>query len=213
MKVERKNLIPFDPTSTQPSVPDIQSSAIPLSQASQILQAVISTHESSITPATPLEIVTGFTTRQIREAATVVGLDVVLKHRGDSVFDISTARKTTQYGNASLSIHKRYDETGQPTEQYKRVYLALVQGGKYQIESEFPLLEPENDFDRIYVSYKDFRHNRLLSLYEIQKRGRFSLEDYQHLFRGVRWLFANMLDWDRPDLIMPEQLNHLPLSQ
>lgn len=204
-----KELTPINPN----SLPIRQVTPMPLDEARQILQAVVSTHESAITPATPLEIVAGFSTEQIREAATTVGLAVVSMHRGNSVFGIDTARKTTPYGNVSLSMHKRYDETGQPTEQYKRVYLALVQGGNYQIESEFPLLEPENDFDRIYVSYKDFRNNRLLSLYEIQKRGSFSLADFQHLFRGVRWLFANMLDWDRRDLIMPEQLNHLPLHQ
>lgn len=40
MKDERKDLIPFNPTS-MPSVPDKQSSAIPLSQARQILQALL----------------------------------------------------------------------------------------------------------------------------------------------------------------------------
>lgn len=39
-----------------------------------------------------------------------------------------------------------------------------------------------------------------------------SLEDYRYLFRGVRCLFGNMLEWEKPGIILPEQLDHLSIQ-
>lgn len=41
-------------------------------------------------------------------------------------------------------------------------------------------------------------------------RKQFSLEKYRHMWKGTRWLAANMLAWDNDGLIMPEELDTLP---
>lgn len=181
-------------------------------EARRILQAVVLTHESTISLNTPLEAVAGFSTEQIRKAAALVGISVILTHRGNSVFDITTARKFTPSGEATLNMARRFTPEGLPMEEYQRLYLGLSEGDRFLIESDFPLHEPIDDFERVNVGFRDFRNGTHLSLYEISSRGQFSLDDYRHLFRGVRWMFANMLEWDKPGFIMPEQLDRMALS-
>ncbi|MEO6508870.1 MAG: hypothetical protein ABIO02_02865, partial [Patescibacteria group bacterium] len=38
------------------------------------------------------------------------------------------------------------------------------------------------------------------------------LEAVRHLWKGLRWHAANMLDWNKPGVVMPEQLDNLPLN-
>lgn len=33
------------------------------------------------------------------------------------------------------------------------------------------------------------------------------LDAYRHIFRGMRWVFANMLTWGKSKIILPEELN------
>ncbi len=201
---ENREIVPID----QPELVKT-GQLMPLDQARRILQAVVSTHEEQITPATPLEVVAGFSTQQIRDAATAVGVYSTSLGRSETFWGSTTSTKDTPQGRSVLRVSKELGEGGKVIDEYQIAYLALLRGGLYQIEAEFPLREPRDNFERIYVSFKDFRRKKLVSLYSLSKNP--NLADYQHLFRGTRWLFANMLDWERRDLIMPEQLDHLAL--
>ena len=182
-----------------------------LDMARQILQTVVSTHENSIT--TPLDQVSGFNTQQIRDAASTVFLDLMESHNGHVKSNRTRVVEKLDVpdGHVVLQVSKKILPNGQITDQDWRLYLGSDKDGKRQLEVFFPLVDAENKTDLLLINFADFR--KIKSTFLANRGKPMDIDQYRQLFKGVRWLFTNMLDWDRSGLIMPEQIDHLPLPQ
>jgi hypothetical protein len=87
-----------------------------------------------------------------------------------------------------------------------------------EIRSSIPLIDPTN-IKGDGASFRDNgSKNGEIDNINLHQGGHvykytFNLEDYRALFKGMRWMFANMLHWDEPRVILPEQLNQLALPE
>jgi len=170
-----------------------------LDTATVVLQAIVDTHESTITDETPLDQIAGYSTEQIRLAEQVVA-ESLMESQGAEKQALGNPhiRKETPQGRLSL-----YSRDGS-------VYLKLndKNTGNYILENEFATKEPKDSIDRTRPRFTDFRSGRadMTSLYGLGNNP--SLAGVRHMIRGTRWMSANMLDWGNPNTIMPEQLDN-----
>jgi hypothetical protein len=215
---------------------------IELGKAKEILQTIVSTHQDSITLETSGNI-SGFNIQQIREAALAIGLDLATRNnskteglstivekniknsegketngwkKGDNLFLTITTEwagwdegRSSAIGGGYAAIKLDYDYSDSDVRSAVSPQFPIR-----EIKSTIPLINSTNSFsvfsDKAGSRREEGFHcqdGKYPELYHLK------LKEYQLLFKGMRWMFANMLHWNEPGIILPEQLDHLPLSK
>lgn len=170
-----------------------------LDAARLVLEAVVGVHERTLTETSDLTKIGCYSTDQIREA-----LDLVSQNIMASSGNENRTEKQTPYGKLSLLVRRQIDKNlkyGEP----ENLYMSLNKSGRYVLESEVPLGQGGSQFRQYAVRFSDFRQEvKVISMYNIRQD--FSIEKFKHIWRGMRWLSANMLDWNGK-FRLPEDLD------
>lgn len=202
----------FRVTPHEPVTPELD-----LETARTILQGIVIFHEQSITKEHPLDTIGLYSTRQIREALRLVGEDLMIRHKAKLISPTDPTNiptlsldKTAQKDTGHLGIVYR------PNPQSNSIALALdtTRIPKIGFSKSWTMLYcsiPLAEWDTTRFNYHGFDDYRA----ETEKHasigrlnGKISIDDYRFMIRGLRWLSANMLNWEGKDFIMPEQLDH-----
>src|SRR5260370_37821982 len=72
----------------------------------------------------------------------------------------------------------------------------------YLIQLSLTVYGRQDLFDSLFVGFKDRRQHKAQTRVSSAEE-----KDYRHLWRGLRWLCVNLLTWDRPGIILPEDLD------
>jgi|WetSurMetagenome_2_1015567.scaffolds.fasta_scaffold244390_1 hypothetical protein len=173
-----------------------------LEQARNILQSVVSTHESSIVPGVSLNQVAGFSTEQIREAALLCSLNII----GDYNFE---ANKKAADGSAKLFI--RYDTSGTA---WSIGFYEFPRRNEPNdiLNANFLLVEPQDEVAKRFSGFLEMKDDKLIKDIRLDKQ-LIDINDYRVIFKGARLMFANILNWDKRNIILPEQLDRLALKK
>ena len=186
-----------------------------LIRAKGILQRIVGIHQGSISEASPFDRIGEHNTTEIRGALRAVGENLIVTHNGKRMgrdSNINVVKNGSQ-GQVLLNMHDGFintEPTGRPDIISLKLYL---NGGRY-ITSYFPL-DGETDalspyWFRTTELYADTR-DPVKKVTGEQMQKNLTVENYRDMIRGLRWMSANMLDWDNPEIIMPEQLDSLSL--
>lgn len=166
-----------------------------LATARVVLATVVRTHENTLTEASNLTKVGIYDIDQVREALNLVSRDIMS--------GISWVEKQTQSGRLMLFVYHLSGEDSK-TEEPESLYMSLTNAGGFVLESEVPLRQSDSWVRQDAVRFSDFRRGvNVVSMYDIKKK--FSIDSFRHIWRGMRWLSANMLDWSG-DFKLPEDL-------
>lgn len=190
----------------------VESKPIDLDAARSILQAVVTIHENSFFEDSDLSRVGIYHIDQVMQALQVVSEDVMNSNNGNfyKLSVVEMLKKPTSHGTLALSVSYELTHT---SEQYKKpVNLSMsLLNGKFVLESVIPLRHSDDRFNQNEIRFVDFRRGvRMVSMYDMKQS--FSIDKFRYIWRGMRWLIANMLDWDG-DLKFPEDLDNRALSK
>jgi hypothetical protein len=172
-------------------------------KARSVLQAIVDTPENDPATYTSPESIGGYSTEQVRQAEKLIAQSLMEKYDGKNlVFDLFHLKKSTPQGILSLSLSD------------DRVGLSLLMNGNQMLDTSFPLQDPKDSVLKIiHTGFYDYRSKQpnTNNLYDFEKKP--TVEGFQHMVKGLRWMSANMLDWENPQTIMPEKLDGRMLSQ
>lgn len=176
-----------------------------LDTARIILQALVDTHEDTFTEDTPFDRVGGYTTDQIRQAEEMVARAIIQEYSGGAErgsLEAKHASKETPDGTMHLML------LNDGTTDEASLNLTLKEGKKYLLVNEFSLREPDTMSSRFSTRFSDFRSGQpdVTALSTLDYRP--TLANFRKMVRGTRWMSANMLAWQDPNAIMPEQLDN-----
>ncbi len=176
-----------------------------LETARNVLQAIVNTHEKTINETTPLARIAGYSTEQERQAVRTVAQLLTGMHGTvkPDAFE-RTLSKNTPQGRLTLSLSG------------DTAHLFLWNGKSHEVvlDNTYALQQPKPGTEW-YYGFDDHQHRDPWTwekfsetAYRLHRKQ--SLLSIRYDRRGLRWMSANMLDWNNPDTIMPEQLDTLP---
>ncbi len=187
-------------------LPSSQQEQADLEIARTILQTIVNTHEKTINETTPLDRIAEYSTEQERQAERVVAQSLMDTHGvvKSSAFE-RTLRKNTPQGRLTLSL----------SDDNVHMYLWNEQSHEVELANTYALQQPKSGTEW-YYGFDDHRHHdpwtwEKFSETAYRLKRKQSLLSIRYDRRGLRWMNANMLGWNNPDTIMPEQLDSLPL--
>lgn len=182
-----------------------------LIRAKGVLERIVGIHQDSISEASSLDRIGEYNITEVRDALRIVGENLIVTHNGKRIGQDSNMHivKYGSQGQALFNMHDGFinnESTGRPDS----VSLTLhLNGGRY-IKSYFPLDEGTDMLSpylfRITELYADTREP-VKKVTGEQMQENLTAENYRDMIGGLRWMCANMLDWDNPEIIMPEQLD------
>ncbi len=189
---------------------EIQSATeMDLDTARVVLQAIVDTHEDTITEQASLDRIGGYTTEQVRQAEKVVAQSILKEHGSKFAGQIpgsppdSSTRKETPQGSLSLAL----------SDAFVTCTLQEKESSHILLRNQFLLREPDDTYRLYEKGITGFRDNRSGDRTEIDDlENNFTLEGFRRMVRGTRWMSTNMLHWNDPNTIMPEQLDNRGLS-
>jgi hypothetical protein len=173
-----------------------------LEKARSVLQAIVDTHENNPATYTSLDGIGEYSTEQVRQAEKLIAQSLIKEHGGKNLaFDLFSLKKSTPQGILSLSLSG------------DRVGLDLLMNGNQVLDAKFPLRDPKETILKIiHTGFYDHRSKQPnANLYDFEKKP--TIEGFQHMVKGLRWMSANMLNWENPQTVMPEELNSRLISQ
>lgn len=205
-----------------PAPADVQSPAsselkrqdeMDLDTARAVLQSLVDIHEESISEDA-FDMIGEYSPEQIRQAFEVVATSLMREHGGmldehamtvlppGSV--VQNVEKETPQGKLSLSLVKSTisNNVSMGLHPYDHSVWSLL-------VNEVSLDEPTGN-ERWFTGFADYRSGKKeYTLDHLDQN--YSLAGFQQMVRGTRWMSANMLDWQNPATIMPEQLDNRAL--
>lgn len=187
---------------TEPTVPQID-----LETSRRVLKTIVATHEDSFTDSSALDQIAGYKTEQVREAVRAFGKELFKSRPEFSIIPSLTKKASLQHYTieAILFTPENWDFIR------LTIHSTVALGRKpFNIIEDFPL---SNDSSQSPYSnqFFDTREGGAEANIDKLKEEGPNLDKYKVMIKGLRWLSANMLSWDHPGVIMPEQLDHLPL--
>lgn len=174
-----------------------------IEDARNILHAVVSVGNDSITPQTPTDRVAGFPFRRIRESIAVVGTDLISRYtveENEQSFvmgkplrgDVDAILTFSKLGRRKIV----YDDD--------RYWSIELDAGPLHAEVPLQISNHMND-----VSFTDDRARYSRRVFPSNLRESLSVTDHRRLLRGMRWVCANIMEWEKPGFIMPNDLSTL----
>lgn len=212
-----EQLNPYDPT-VRSLIPIEQVMREPFKDDSpkNVLSSVVFYHERFIQELSFPERAIGFGMDQIRNAALAISLELMEGVEPNQFQKSRMIIKPSKLGQAILQLE--YSNPNQLPNSEKlyapeSVDLKIVDSENLTFEriigTRFPLTEITDRMEALGVHFHDGRSRSYANAYN-QGRPQ-TLEDIRLHWRGMRWLFANMLTWDQPGVILPEELD-IPLD-
>lgn len=169
-----------------------------LEEARKVLQTLVITHEDLIVDESNLDSVNGLEVYTVRKSLWIVAQDLGANK--------GAIRKRTQLGWLTLSIKYIFKDK-EKTDIPGNIYMDLINDGLYVLESEFPLTDSDSWFLQQSVRFSDFRYGKdVTTVYTLQKN--FELRHFRKIWRGARWLSANMLEWSDSRVLLPEEIDN-----
>src|SRR5579859_6854039 len=165
-----------------------------LSTARAILQAIVDTHEDTITEETPLDQVAGYSVEQVREAEEVVARSILDKHgrmapllsktkEGAKPSGWISAHKSTPQGDLTLDFHEKLNV---PWTEDIALRLADRISHKRLINNNYALEEPPSN-ERSRFGFIDNRPGgKRATLADLDKG--VTVEKIRFMHRGLRWV-------------------------
>ena len=182
------------------------SETLDLQQAGIILLGVVKTDEHTFIATSPLDKIGGYSVNQVRAAVKVYMGDIMKAVPEE--FGIQHLQKTdSRRAILNLSLKKKLDMLGKPTQELN--VLTLDYASVYRdvlLANQFPLADQQIQFLKVLSGFTDSRSRRDISIAKLEKN--FNLDDYQFAIRGMRWMIANILNWNNPGILMPDQLDN-----
>lgn len=203
-----------------------------LDRARLILRTVVSIPEDSFTKYSDLDRIGSHDIGEVRQALTVVALDLFKTHPDKDGLDydmlnprLSRISKETPYGSLSLTMIrdkyplKRKHVIGRP----EFLQMSLIDHSnprRYVLESGMLLENRQapwvSDLPfKALERFSDWREKQpditfMTDALEDAKKG--SMDKFIKTHLGMRWVAVNMLEWDL-DLKLPEDLAKIPVPQ
>jgi len=197
-----------NPDTTIPEQEDVG-----IETARKILKALWTTPESTFTEESDLSRIGDYDSDQIRQAFAKIAIDIIANSLSKDNEIKDSAVKPTPYGNARLVVNYKVLD-GKNIEPWG-IWLSLSQSRKIFIDMSLNLedIEPNTPGREAYDSYfLDDRPNTVsASANQLYNEKNNQIATYRKLFRGMRWVAANLLNWDG-EFILPEQLGNRALS-
>jgi hypothetical protein len=169
-----------------------------IDKAKAVLRTIVATHESTFNAETPLDQIAEYSTADIRNALKVVARAIMDSE--NTTKSLLEASKLTSQGDLLLSMND------------KSVRLKLIVAeSPGVIDNNFALQEPHVT-ERYQYRFADMRSGVVRGA-SLSRAGNPNLDGFRQMIRGLRWMSANMLAWEKPDCILPEYFDNPELSQ
>jgi len=174
-----------------------------LEAAKVIIQDIIRTSEKTISPSSDLGNISGHSSVEIRNALAVTTRKIMSmpgsRFRSRDLGAVETF-KQTQYGEACLWLGSRIDpHSDNPIPELSNITLEL---NSAELEAVIPLHDTSV---RLFALFRDWRkHVHIITPQSPEEK--FDLSTFRSLWRGMRWLSANLDIWETSGFIMPEDL-------
>lgn len=184
---------------------DISRLMLDTKRVREMLTSIVNCHEQSLDPAVghpgPFSLV------EIRQALASAGHLLI----GDTQLSTGKFRSKTKHVSATctLTFSVKYhidnkNEYDILSHRFDLCMLDIAISRAYLIQLSVTIHGAQDIFDSSLVGFKDWRSRKE------QAASRSTMEnDYRHLWRGLRWLCANLLTWHRPGMILPECLDDM----
>lgn len=189
--------------STPESLSDVERMDIPT--ARKILETVVALHENLI--SNPDFKIGLYTLEQVKAAFVVLTEALVDRDEGYRV----VASKNNK--NITFSLLLLYDIVGVKDKHSKpsSVHLVLENEDRYILENDLKLNPSEGKFN--ITRFADFRQRKARVVHASGLKDDPDLNTHRYMWRGVRWMAANILQWNETDIVFPEQLDDITLEQ
>lgn len=169
----------------------------------EILVSLVNCHEDSLDPA--VGGLGSFSFLEVRQALASAAHQIV----GQMPLSTSRFRLGVKQLSSSctLTLTIKYSPalTTAATAPPHRVDLHLLDTAiskAYLIQLSLTVQGGQDVFDSSFVGFKDRRQSK-----DLARVGLGGGREYRHLWRGLRWLCANLLTWERAGIILPEDLD------
>lgn len=185
-----------------PSGPDsgLKSYEMTVGEAGAVLTDVVMTDEAAITEETAVSF-SKHPLEKIYEALSIMSMVLFSKnpvYQNPYVDDSSSIIKNVS-GNAKLELKKTHIlDDPRPSS------VELTHGPHRGREFIFMVVHTQG---KQHLSFVDYRNPEVVAVVNLGEK--FNIEDLKMLWKGFRWISANLLTWDQAETVQPEQLNQL----
>ncbi len=186
------------------STRDIIPELMPLDTAKEILRVVVLSNEQSLMGESDLSHVGIYTLQQVRTAMDRISYMTHALYGGETLDSgVQTVKKDTRYGILHLAIFQTING-----DKGEIIAKNLTMNMDHLIETCIPLGNDNTWLGPVRTRFKDYRKgtNIYASMYNNGIPP--TIETYKQIWKGMRWLCANMLSWQEKT-ILPEDLNNL----
>lgn len=195
-----------------------------LRSAIKVLQDIVKTDESGITESSDLTTIANYSQLQVRQALVTVVEKIVKDQHEDPKITFIPSAPVIDKGNMhgfkiGKEDHDCLCEMGLDQSDYdgtvfnpSNINMSLKdREGFGLIENDFQLRESEFWWDGGLCGFVDRRHETREVSIIMDLEAEFDLDTYKKILRGLRWMSANVLNWNNESIILPEDLdNHIP---
>lgn len=187
-------------------------------KAEKILKFIAGFPESSISDLRSLSEIEEYSPHDVQEALIIYSREIIGLHGERSrALGLDAARKKTAKGELELNVFWKVSN-GLTLEYPKSISLEYFDKNitcQHQLYCNIPLhegsftssvFEDTRTVERLLVSaMHDMKKDHMSSISMLD------LDTYRHVWRGFRWMCANLLEWNG-DFKYPEDIDHLPIS-
>lgn len=182
--------------------------------AQAVIQDVVNTSEETISESSNLDNISGHSAREIRAALGTKAQQIMSmpgsRFRHNYLPTAVEVSKQTKDGVACLWLGSKIDSRGNPIPGLLSLHLGWTSGKppKLMLNTDISLQE----LSEHHSAFGDWRNGRISHVTSQRLEGEFDLSSVRYLWRGLRWLSANLNVWETPDFIMPERLPQHPVQ-
>lgn len=183
---------------------EITTIEMDLSAAHTVLRTIVYFKEESIFEYS--DKIGVYSREQIMSAVQIVGEDLTLRHKAKEIpptFYAPSYHEIEKKGpkGTRMKLSIRHIRNSKQSE---NITLSLKSKDKSILWDQFPFLAWDDVSMNPTSGFIDHRTEKYVMANDLYNKG---IKDYRFMLRGLRWLSANLLTWDRKGIIMPEQLD------
>lgn len=185
--------------------PAVEAKEMDLETARVVLQAIVDVNENAITEQTPLDRIQEYSIDQIRQAVQLVTES--LKDKSDEIYPWPEKGESAYFTLQQTPQGELYLFKG---DDFVELALMSTRFGP-DISDRFALDDKEG-FDKRFIHFSDVRSgaNIHTGLTDLEKAP--TLAKVRYMIKGMRWMSANLLNWENHTALMPEDIQAKELS-
>lgn len=176
-----------------------------LGKAQRVLVQIVRKDESQIKDVSDFGRVGPYSSEAIRTAIEIVGTHTIRSNQTNK-FQDSVSKMTDEGKLELLTIRPLSQTEKETTARNLQMFLYSKDASatnSVSVRMEFPLIPTTLPIDREFIAFGDGK--KRVSLADLERN--FSVEKAQFLWRGLRWMCANMLLWKTWWSISPENID------